>query len=225
MLRRAKKHTYIHIQEPKKNQKNNNYALTFSWSMWRRSLISRRVLFASILLSKAFAIFFTATCSVVSEFTAELTQKKIKKITKYNKFYVYRRSIQHNRGFLLPDDAVSAFSDWHDWGFVFGGNLEYVAEDVVLDEAPAVAERRRYLICLRRRRRRLLLRLRLRHLVVGRLIPVHHFWDWMSVTKTKKEKRFHSEKGKQENVCIYIYICADKKIKKKKNNIFEFIIF
>lgn len=40
--------------------------------MWRSSLISRRVLLASILLSKAFAIFFKATCSLVSEFKDEL---------------------------------------------------------------------------------------------------------------------------------------------------------
>ena len=35
-------------------------------------MISRRVLFASILLSNAFAIFLMATCSFVSEFKAEL---------------------------------------------------------------------------------------------------------------------------------------------------------
>lgn len=43
-----------------------------SWSMWQRSLISRSVLFASILLSNAFPIFFMATSSLVSEFVALL---------------------------------------------------------------------------------------------------------------------------------------------------------
>jgi hypothetical protein len=46
--------------------------LTFSWSMWRSSLISRSVRLASILLSKALAIFLMATCSAVSELSAEL---------------------------------------------------------------------------------------------------------------------------------------------------------
>lgn len=55
-----------------KKEKNNKKKLTFSWSIWRSSLISRRVLFASILLSKALAIFLIATLSFVSEFIAEL---------------------------------------------------------------------------------------------------------------------------------------------------------
>jgi hypothetical protein len=50
--------------------------------MWRSNLISRSVLFASILLSNAFAIFFIATCSVVSEFKAELTNKQTNNNTK-----------------------------------------------------------------------------------------------------------------------------------------------
>lgn len=69
---------FIQNQTKWNNTKNANiiiihyHSLTFSWSMWRSSLISRRVLFASILLSNAFAIFLMATCSFVSEFKAEL---------------------------------------------------------------------------------------------------------------------------------------------------------
>uniref|UniRef100_A0A0A9D1H3 MPK1 n=1 Tax=Arundo donax TaxID=35708 RepID=A0A0A9D1H3_ARUDO len=48
-------------------------ATIFSWSMWRSSLISRSVRLASILLSKALAIFLIATCSPVSELSAEQT--------------------------------------------------------------------------------------------------------------------------------------------------------
>lgn len=52
-------------------------------------------------------------------------------------------------GHLLPrlgvergaDDAVGALADGEDGGLVLGGDLEDVAEDVVLDEPPAVAER------------------------------------------------------------------------------------
>lgn len=54
--------------------------------MWRSSLISRRVLFASILLSKALAIFLIATYSFVSEFKAEL-KREIKQRTKINQNY------------------------------------------------------------------------------------------------------------------------------------------
>lgn len=51
--------------------------ITFSWSMWRRSLISLSVLLASILLSKALPIFLMATSSRVSEFTAALKRKHL----------------------------------------------------------------------------------------------------------------------------------------------------
>lgn len=44
--------------------------------MWRRSFISRNVLFASILLSNALPIFLMATSSRVSEFTAALEQRE-----------------------------------------------------------------------------------------------------------------------------------------------------
>ena len=52
-------------------------------------------------------------------------------------------------GHLLPrlgvergaDDAVGALADGEDGGLVLGGDLEDVAEDVVLDEPPAVGER------------------------------------------------------------------------------------
>ena len=50
--------------------------LTFSWSMCLRSLISRRVLFASIRLSNAFAIFFIAISSSVSVLMAELQEHR-----------------------------------------------------------------------------------------------------------------------------------------------------
>lgn len=50
--------------------------VTFSWSIWQRSLISRNVRFASILLSKAFPIFLMATASPVSESYSELHQKQ-----------------------------------------------------------------------------------------------------------------------------------------------------
>lgn len=70
--------------------------------MWRNSLISRRVLLASILLSKALAIFFTATCSLVSEFTAELTQKQKKKqkgTHKNQNEFIAAANCVNNRGF------------------------------------------------------------------------------------------------------------------------------
>lgn len=50
---------------------------TLSWSIWQRSLISRSVLLASILLSNAFPIFLIATSSFVSEFVAQLPSGNI----------------------------------------------------------------------------------------------------------------------------------------------------
>lgn len=41
------------------------------------------------------------------------------------------------------NDAVCAFADGHDGGLVLGGDLEDVAEDVILNESAAVAQRRR----------------------------------------------------------------------------------
>lgn len=40
------------------------------------------------------------------------------------------------------DDAVGALADGEDGGLVLGGDLEHVPEDVVLDEPPAMAQRR-----------------------------------------------------------------------------------
>lgn len=67
--------------------------------MWRRSFISRRVLFASILLSKALPIFLMATSSRVSEFTAAL---------KETKHTLTRRWSQMNRSF-----TVNTQSGWN----------------------------------------------------------------------------------------------------------------
>jgi hypothetical protein len=50
--------------------------VTFSWSICRRSLISRKVLLASIRLSNALPIFLMATSSRVSAFTAALKEMK-----------------------------------------------------------------------------------------------------------------------------------------------------
>lgn len=52
----------------------NVKAPTFSWSICSKSLISRRVRLASVLLSNAFAIFFIATSSPVSVLRAELQE-------------------------------------------------------------------------------------------------------------------------------------------------------
>lgn len=60
---------------PWSKQWSGSGALTFSWSMWRSSLISLSVRLASILLSNALAIFLIATCSPVSELSAELSSK------------------------------------------------------------------------------------------------------------------------------------------------------
>lgn len=82
-----------------------------------------------------------------------------------------------------PDDAVGALADGEDGGLVLGGDLEHVAEDVVLDEAAAVAERRldvlhhpgpgRWLL-LRRRRLPPAARAGVRHLRVRWLPPAVH---------------------------------------------------
>jgi hypothetical protein len=53
-----------------------------------------------------------------------------------------KRRESEARGAGGPDDAVGALADGEDGGLVLGGDLEHVAEDVVLDEAAAVAERR-----------------------------------------------------------------------------------
>lgn len=60
------------VDQGGKNERNKRWALTFWWSMWRRSLISLNVLLASIILSNALPIFLIATCSCVSELTAAL---------------------------------------------------------------------------------------------------------------------------------------------------------
>ncbi|BAS96225.1 Os06g0154550, partial [Oryza sativa Japonica Group] len=82
-----------------------------------------------------------------------------------------------------PDDAVGALADGEDGGLVLGGDLEHVPEDVVLDEPPAMAQRRLDVLhhprpCPRPRRRsrsrRLLPAAGLRHLRVRRLRPGVH---------------------------------------------------
>ena len=83
-----------------------------------------------------------------------------------------------------PDDAVGALADGEDGGLVLGGDLEHVAEDVVLDEAAAVAERRldvlhhpgpgRWLLLRRRRRLPPAARAGVRHLRVRGLPPAVH---------------------------------------------------
>jgi hypothetical protein len=79
-----------------------------------------------------------ATCSAVSELSAELGRSQIRRP-------VSRTTNDANRSEGRaggPDDAVGALADGEDGGLVLGGDLEHVAEDVVLDEAATVAERR-----------------------------------------------------------------------------------
>lgn len=66
--------------------------------MWRSSLISRNVLLASILLSKALPIFLMATSSFVSAFLAAL--KEMKKI----KFFLH---IDDRRESQLDEKRIS----------------------------------------------------------------------------------------------------------------------
>lgn len=54
-----------------------------------------------------------------------------------------RKEKRRNGYRYRPNDAVCAFADGHDGGLVLGGDLEDVAEDVVLNESAAVAQRRR----------------------------------------------------------------------------------
>ena len=77
----------------------------------------------------------------------------------------------------VPDDAVGALADGEDGGLVLDGDLEDVAEDVVLDEPPAVAERGLDVVHGRRpagRRRLPGRRPGLGHLRVRRLRPAVH---------------------------------------------------
>ena len=94
-----------------------------------------------------------------------------------------------------PDDAVGALADGEDGGLVLGGDLEHVAEDVVLDEAPAVAQRRLDVIHhpaspARRLLRRLpaAARAGVRHLRVRRLRPAVHGRIWIAPRKGAEGK-------------------------------------
>lgn len=118
-------------------------ALTFSWSIWRSSLISLSVRLASILLSNALAIFLIATCSPVSELSAELPSQSKNPNPKTKSDAAANGMGDGERGGANePDDAVGALADGEDGGLVLGGDLEHVPEDVVLDEPPAMAQRR-----------------------------------------------------------------------------------
>ena len=93
-----------------------------------------------------------------------------------------------------PDDAVGALADGEDGGLVLGGDLEHVAEDVVLDEAPAVAQRRLDVIHHPAASARPLLRRRpaaragVRHLRVRRLRPAVHRRIWIAPRKGAEGK-------------------------------------
>lgn len=87
-------------------------------------------------------------------------------------------------GHLLPglrvergaDDAVGALADGEDGGLVLDGDLEDVAEDVVLDEPAPMAERRLDVLHRPRRTRTRPRHRRpgVRHLRVRRLSPAVH---------------------------------------------------
>ena len=154
--------------------------------MCRRSLISRRVLLASILLSNALAIFLIATCSFVSEFRAELNNQRAfpqinnSKQLHYNnqnfKKLGERRKKKHTEdGSYRPDDAISAFANRHNGRLVLSRNFKDVTKDIVLNKSPSMAQSRRNIFHPHRRRlvrRRVMLRRysrRLRHDGVVRL--------------------------------------------------------
>lgn len=117
--------------------------------------------------------------------TQTLTNSRIRFKDKRTLFRKRKEKKERVEQIYEPDDAVSAFADGHDGRLVLGGDLEYVAEDVVLYESPAVAQRRRDVLhpnmLLRRRRRILMFSLwgrRLRHDGVRRLSCSCslHFW-------------------------------------------------
>lgn len=54
---------------------------------------------------------------------------------------VYGRRKKKEKKKYLPDYAVGAAADGHDGGLVLGGDLEQIAEDVVLQEAVVVGQR------------------------------------------------------------------------------------
>jgi hypothetical protein len=161
--------------------------------MWRSSLISRSVRLASILLSKALPIFLTATCSPVSELSAELPHTHRERRTSERRTGTTRESEEGDG----PDDAVGALADGEDGGLVLGGDLEHVTEDVVLDEPAAVAQSRldvlRHASAPRRLRgrRRLLPSCRtagagFHHLRVRRLRPAVHGRIWITARKGRE---------------------------------------
>ena len=78
------------------------------------------------------------------------------------------KSGKGKKGKRVPNDAVCAFSDGHDGWLVFGGDFEYVAEYVVLDEPATVAQRRRNILDPHRHRRLLRRWRRVGHHGVGR---------------------------------------------------------
>lgn len=185
--------------------------------MWRSSLISLSVRLASILLSNALAIFLIATCSPVSELSAELPSQSKNPNPKTKSDAAANGLGDGERGGANePDDAVGALADGEDGGLVLGGDLEHVPEDVVLDEPPAMAQRRLDVLHHprprpRRRRsrsRRLLpaAAAGLRHLRVRRLRPGVHGririwiatrrWRWRKGREGKVEAEFVARFGR-----------------------------
>lgn len=116
--------------------------------MWVRSLISRRVLLASIRLSKAFPIFFIATSSRVSEFVAEL-QLNTERPKKHE---IKTQNTQKNRikafytesNEKLPNDAISSTTDRLNRWSVLGSDLKEVSMDTVLHEFSAMSRKSFY---------------------------------------------------------------------------------
>jgi GAF domain-containing protein len=105
-----------------------------------------------------------------------------------------RRSERGSR----PDDAVGALADGEDGGLVLGGDLEHVAENIVLDESAAVAQRRLDVLHHACAPRRLLLRWRrlltscrtagagFCHLLVRRQRPAVHGRIWIARRKGRE---------------------------------------
>lgn len=103
------------------------------------SLISRKVRFASILLSNAFAILLIATSSFVSALVAELRRgKTAPSHTNVMQKKVRKKKKRHNRKFSLPNETISTAADGSDRRRVYGGDFEEVAEDIVLNECSAM---------------------------------------------------------------------------------------
>lgn len=108
-------------------------ALTFPWSMWRRSLISLNVLLASIILSNALPIFLIATCSCVSELKAALKRNIVQ--VNINHFQAnikfmhlnLKKEIKH-----LPDYAINASTNRANRRHILGRHLEQVSIHIVM---------------------------------------------------------------------------------------------